>query len=93
MTEIRCPVAGCAWSTSTDLPDSVTDGALAEIFGWGVFRATHAGLKRQQAEADTRTHLESHDVLDFAKTIRGLQDLVASQVTTIVELTGQQVST
>lgn len=90
MTEIRCPVMDCAWSTSTDLPAEVTDATLAGVFGWGVFRAGHEASKRHQVEAETRRHLQTHDVIDFVKTIKRLEELVASQVNQILELTGQQ---
>lgn len=90
MAEIRCPIMDCSWSTNTDLPDDITDHTLAGIFGIGAFRATQAAQKRQTAEDDTRQHLESHGVLDFVKTIKAFEELVASQVNTILELTGQK---
>ena len=93
MTEIRCPVMDCTWSTNTDPPDTVTDMTLASVFGPGVILATQAAQKRQQAEHDTRKHLESHDVLDFVKTIKRFEELVASQVNMMLKLTGQQVKT
>jgi hypothetical protein len=86
---IRCVVEGCTWETSSDLPETVTDGTLAEIFGWGTVRATHEAQARQRAEVDTRRHLESHDVLDFIKTITGLRQALAAQVNMVLELTGQ----
>lgn len=87
---IRCPVMGCAWETNSEPDPAVTDMTLASVFGPGVVLATQTAQKRQQAEVDTRRHLESHDVLDFVKTIRGLEDLVAGQVNTMMELTGQR---
>lgn len=90
MTEIRCPVMDCGWSTNTDPPETVTDMTLASVFGPGVILATQTAQRRQQAEVDTRRHLESHDVLDFVKTIKRFEDLVAGQVKTMLELTGQR---
>lgn len=90
MAELRCVVEGCTWSTSSDLPGDINEMTLAGVFGPGVFMATQRAQKRQQAEVDTREHLESHDVLDFVKTITGLQTLVASQINTMLELTGQK---
>jgi len=87
---IGCPVVDCSWATSSDLPETVTDGTLAEIFGWGTFRATHEAQARRQAELDTRAHLESHDVLDFVKTIEHLRKLLAAQIDMVMELTGQR---
>jgi hypothetical protein len=87
---VTCPVVDCNWSLDYSLPADISDATLSGIFGWGVFRATHESQARADAERDTRDHLKSHDVVDFVKTIRGLEELVASQVNMILELTGQK---
>lgn len=74
--ELRlCPVVGCTWTFNSDrLPPMrlmVGAGGLDEAF---------AAMTKKNAEATERIlreHLESHELLDFVRTIHHLQCTIA----------------
>lgn len=74
-----CPVDGCAWKLSMDqsfgriaIDDLSPEGITAGI-------SRHAMERARETERVLREHLESHDVLDFLRTIKRLENDLAQQ--------------
>lgn len=71
-----CPMPGCPWASVTIPGDAEHDGALAEIFGVGVFAATARAQRLQDHEREIREHLDSHPVQDWALALAAAQDRI-----------------
>lgn len=79
---LLCPVDDCGWSYDDHPRDLET---LVDNLGLDVLR-THAILTRR--ENALRAHLESHDVLDWARTVGRLQEEAARKDSLIDQLRG-----
>lgn len=68
---VLCVVNGCTWRYTLPSVNYNAPLVMSSL-------ALHAVLvaEANQAEADLREHLESHDVVDFARTIRQLRSRV-----------------
>lgn len=64
-----CPVAECTWFHDV-VPPNVDATALASVFGLGVMASVAHNQHLQRVEDELRAHLESHDVVDWARTIQ-----------------------
>lgn len=79
-TYLVCDVDGCDWRLNTDQPGGarwVFYGPTREDFDDAVHRYTlvHA----EEVERTLREHLESHDVVDFMRTIKRLKTELAER--------------
>lgn len=72
---IPCPLPDCAW-THVALPPGPEEhpGALAEVFGWGVFSATATARRLHDAEETLRAHFGSHDLAEWVAEVTRLRD-------------------
>lgn len=61
-----CPLPGCHWASFTAPGPAEHPGALASVFGPGVFSAVASAQRLQAAERDIRSHIESHPATEWA---------------------------
>lgn len=85
-TVIRCPVHECDWSLDTT-PPPTPDGALADVFGWGVVSATHRAQALRDNELKAEAHLKSHSMVEWVATVNHWREALAKQVAAMVEMT------
>lgn len=72
-----CPLLGCDWYHD-EPAEHVPPGALAGVFGFGVMGAVAANQRAQRVEDAMRAHFDGHELVDFLRTITGLQNQVAA---------------
>lgn len=82
---IKCPVLDCAWEIDTTPPD-IGDGALADVFGWGVMAATHRHTVAIDNERKAEAHLKSHTVIEWVNTVNSLREALAAQIRMTMEM-------
>lgn len=75
-----CPVEGCDWKFKAE-PVERERYVIEDPTSKGVADAVADASRRRAAEIDQelRAHLESHDVLDFVRTIARLKQDLAQQ--------------
>jgi hypothetical protein len=62
-----CPLPACRFELVSEPPGPAeNDGALAEVFGWGVFAAHARNERLSRTEQALREHLSGHAVEEFA---------------------------
>lgn len=60
VTIYPCPLPGCQWATvSEPAGPAENEGALAEVFGWGVYAATARAQRLQRKEQEITDHLSA----------------------------------
>jgi hypothetical protein len=65
-----CPLPDCPWAVR-DGP-----GALADVFGWGVYSASAAFDRLQKTERTIREHLEAHDLAEWVIALTKAHDRI-----------------
>lgn len=69
---IVCPLVDCHWTLDATPPE-VDPGALASVFGFGVFSAVAAHQHQYRVETELRAHFRGHSLEDFLRTITSLR--------------------
>lgn len=74
-----CPVDGCGWKLGMDQPASHRRYFFKDLTPQGVSEGISAAATASAKETERvlRDHLESHDVLDFVRTIHRLNNDLA----------------
>lgn len=75
-TIAHCPLPDCPWATVTMPGPAEHPGALADVFGWGVFAAHAASERHLENERKIREHLETHTLLEWVKALTAAQDRI-----------------
>ena len=74
-TVIPCPLAACDWAHIARQPGPEEHpGALADVFGLGVFAATATAQRLRDTEEALRAHLSSHDLAEWVAEVTRLRD-------------------
>jgi hypothetical protein len=71
-----CPVAGCPWYI--DVPESTTAVNRTDVGGLSI---SATGVATSEVEAVLRGHLETHDVLDWVRTVQHRNDHAITNAT------------
>lgn len=73
-----CPLPGCDWEMTGDLPGpEESNGALADVFGWGVFGAVAKAERLRRTEEKIRAHLQGHPVEEYAVALANASKRIA----------------
>jgi hypothetical protein len=75
-TLAHCPMPACDWSQVTMPGPAEQPGALADVFGWGVFAAHAANERRQAFEQEIRAHLETHPLIEWVTALRDARERI-----------------
>jgi hypothetical protein len=82
-TLLECPVDGCEWTMDPDAGAGPVQYTVRTDLPWNeaVSAAVAEVALRRAAEVErlVREHAESHDVLDYLRTIRRLEQDLAQQ--------------
>jgi hypothetical protein len=65
-----CPVDDCAWQL--DVPDPKCNTSGSVDWTQSTVKLSMSGVDPQEVEQRLRLHFESHDVVDWAKTVQRL---------------------
>lgn len=87
-----CPLPSCRWEMVSEPPGpSENDGALADVFGWGVFAAHARNERLQRTEQALRDHLSGHTVEEFAVALAAANKHIAQLTEALSALPAESV--
>lgn len=73
-TVIPCPLPDCGWVHVARQPGPEEHpGALAEVFGYGVFAAQATARRLHDEEETLRAHFGSHDLAEWVAEVTRLR--------------------
>jgi hypothetical protein len=73
-----CPLPDCRWSMIGELPGPAeSEGALAEMFGPGVFGAVARADRLRRTEQQITEHLTGHSTQEFAVALANANKRIA----------------